>query len=114
MRAALACMTAATGGETISSVVSVQIASQRRTSRTECGRRAEVSLHRIALVAAAGQHHRRPEVGQGRQVMVPVLDRVVEHRPQLGVGADAGVEAPSKAGRAASISAAWLGSMAEA
>jgi len=53
----------------------------------------QVDRHRIALVAAAGQHHRRPEVGQGPQVVIPVLNGVVEHRAQLGVGADAGVEA---------------------
>jgi hypothetical protein len=81
-------------GDIISSVVSVQSASQR--PNISDGMRAaclQMDRHRIALVAAAGQHHRRPEVGQGAQVMVPVPDRVVEHRTQLGVGADAAVEA---------------------
>ena len=37
--------------------------------------------HRIAFVASRRQHHRGPERVQLAQMLVPILDRVVEYRP---------------------------------
>src|SRR5438093_8628870 len=49
--------------------------------------------HRIALVPAARQHHRRPEIAHRRKVRSPVGgDGAIENRSELRIGADLSVE----------------------
>ena len=48
--------------------------------------------HRAAIVAAGLEHHRRPEVGDLRDVMIPVLNLRVEDRADQVVGAGAGIK----------------------
>lgn len=56
----------------------------------------QVSLHRLAAVAAAHQGDRRPEGAHLLQVRVPVLHAGGEDRAQERVVADAGVEGPDQ------------------
>src|SRR4051812_30332995 len=53
-----------------------------------------------ALVATAGQHHRRPEIPQGGQMAVPtiVTDGARENRAELRVSANLGVEGFDQSG----------------
>src|SRR3546814_9731880 len=53
---------------------------------------AAVRGHRIALVAPAGQHHRRPEAAEAVEMLVPILHRGVEKRTNPVVLADACIE----------------------
>ncbi|HEX5280958.1 MAG TPA: hypothetical protein VFW28_12845 [Micropepsaceae bacterium] len=53
--------------------------------------------HRIALVAAAHAHNRRPEIAHLGEMRIPVVaDHAREYRPQHLVGADARVKAVHK------------------
>jgi len=61
-------------------------------------REPEVLHHRVALVAAGGVQHRRPEVLQQREVIRPVVDDGVEDGADLVVLANAGVEAVNELG----------------
>lgn len=55
-------------------------------------RQHQVRAHRAAVVASGLEHHRRPEIGDLADVMVPVLHRRVEDRPDQVIRAGAAVE----------------------
>ena len=49
----------------------------------------EMHSDRIALVASARQHHRRPEVAHRREMGSPVVrNGAMENRTELGIGSD--------------------------
>jgi hypothetical protein len=60
-------------------------------------RQGQVPAHRVAVIVARHQRHRRPEGAHSGQVRVPVADMHVEYRPKQGVGAHLGVEAVHQA-----------------
>ena len=57
-----------------------------------------MSRNGLAFVPTRREHDGRPEVGQFVEMLRPVVDRVIENWPELGVGSDPPVKGPNQIG----------------